>query len=193
MTPSARLHLKVDWDQRFQGDNGRRSSLTTVDGTDCPINEPPKTDDSPLPFDRKWFSHKFGGAGVKYELLVAIQTGDIVSVSGPFPCGKWHDLTVFRRKAKQMLEPWETVEADRGYRGDPKCRTPEQYVTQSERRAKERARARHEVINGRLKNFRVLDQKFRHPLTQHKFYFALAVTMVQLTTMHHGPPFHVKY
>ena len=37
------------------------SAKITIDGTDCEINEP-------SPFDRKWFSHKLRGAGLRYEI-----------------------------------------------------------------------------------------------------------------------------
>ena len=55
-----------------------------MDGVDFEIQEP-------FPFKKdyseKWFSHKFKGPGLRYEILVCIQTGDIVSVSELFPCG----------------------------------------------------------------------------------------------------------
>ena len=35
--------------------------VLSVDGTDCPIEEP-------RPFDKAWFSQKFKGPGVKYEV-----------------------------------------------------------------------------------------------------------------------------
>jgi hypothetical protein len=89
----------------------------TVDGTDVMIWEP-------KPFSRMWYSHKFNGAGLRYEIGVCIQTGDIVWVNGPFKCGPWPDLSIFRINLKNLLLPREQVEADNGYRGDPSCRTP---------------------------------------------------------------------
>ena len=61
----------------------------TVDGTDCPIQEP-------SPFDKMWYSHKFNGAGVHYEVAVAIGTGHIVHVQGPYPCGAYPDIVIAR-------------------------------------------------------------------------------------------------
>jgi hypothetical protein len=40
----------------------------SIDGTDCPIEEP-------QPFNQKYFSHKFHGAELKYEIGIYIQTG----------------------------------------------------------------------------------------------------------------------
>ena len=60
----------------------------TLDGTDCPINEP-------VPFNPKYYSHKFKGPGLKYELGICIQTGWICWWNGPFPCGN-PDLAIAR-------------------------------------------------------------------------------------------------
>jgi hypothetical protein len=43
-------------------------STITVDGTDFRLNEP--TD-----FSTKWFSHKFKGPGVRYEVAISIKGG----------------------------------------------------------------------------------------------------------------------
>ena len=90
------------------GDIGR-NCLSTVDGTDFKIRQP-------APFWNGWYSHKFNAPAVKYEVGVSIQRGDIVWVNGPFP-GKWHDMTIFCRDMKGMLDEGERVEADDGYRG----------------------------------------------------------------------------
>ena len=42
----------------------------SVDGTDCRIYEPE-------PFDTKWYSHKFNGPGLRYEIGVCIVSGNI--------------------------------------------------------------------------------------------------------------------
>jgi hypothetical protein len=52
-----------------------------VDGTDFHIREPE-------PFDPEWYTKKFNGPGVRYEVGIAIQTGYIVWVNGPFKPGK---------------------------------------------------------------------------------------------------------
>ena len=50
----------------------------------------------PSPFSPKWFSHKFRGPGIRYELALCIRTGDIVWAYGGFPCGEWPDLKLAR-------------------------------------------------------------------------------------------------
>ena len=80
-----------------------------MDGTDCRIQEP-------IPFDSKWFSHKFKAAALRYEVGVCIQTSEIVWVNGPYPCGHWPDLRIARNDLIYMVEDGEKILADGGYR-----------------------------------------------------------------------------
>jgi hypothetical protein len=157
-----------------------------VDGTDVEIWEP-------TPFSKSWFSHKFKSAGLRYEVGVCIQTGDIVWVNGPFKCGRWNDLSIFRNDLKLLLLPREQVEADGGYRGDTKTRTPAMANTWAEYKKKKAARARHETINGRLKNFGILQQTFRHPLNKHRHVFMAVAVLTQLTIDRGNRPYQVDY
>jgi len=159
----------------------------TVDGTDFPIKEP-------QPFSSKWCSHKHKRAGLRCEVGVCIQTGDIVWAYGPFAAGRWSDLKIFRCKLKGLLLANELVEAD-GTCRDPKCRiAQDRYVSGTDRRARGKARARHETINKFFKQFGSMKQFFRHPLHKHKVCFNATVVLVQLA-IRRGElaPFQVCY
>ena len=66
------------------------------------------------------------------------------------------------------------VEADRGYGGEPrKVRTPDDHASMSDKRAKEKSRARHETINKRLKQFGCLKKSFVMILENIRLYFRL--------------------
>lgn len=159
----------------------------TVDGTDCPIYEP-------IPFNKKWYSHKFKGAGLRYEVAVCMQTGDIVWVHGPFPCGSWPDLKIFRSKLKGKLGPGEMAEADNGYPGEPdKIRKPNDYVSLFDRNAKRRARARQETVNRRLKKWGCLKKQFRHSRKKHRVVFKAVAVVTQLCFGAGAPPFQCSY
>ena len=82
--------------------------MITVDGTDFRIREP-------TPFSPMWFSHKFKGAALCYEVGVSINGGGIVWVNGPYACGMWPDISIFCARLMGMLRPGEMVEADNGY------------------------------------------------------------------------------
>lgn len=137
----------------------------TVDGIDVRIQEP-------QPFSSIWYSHKFNGPGLRYELGVAIQTGRICWINGPYPPGDFPDLEIFRLYLKDKLDDFECVEADEGYRGDDKVRTPHDYERNPDWKVmKANARARHEAINGRLKNFKILTQAYRGDRNNHHLVF----------------------
>jgi len=56
----------IKLEDRFVGWDGVASCLMSIDGVDCMVNEP-------WPFDKKWFSEKFNGPGVKYECRFAFR------------------------------------------------------------------------------------------------------------------------
>ena len=74
-----------------------------------------------------WYSHKFNGPALRYEVAVCIQTGWIVWTGGPFPAGDFPDLEIYRLDLKERLCEHERVEADEGYAGDLSVRTPSDY------------------------------------------------------------------
>ena len=171
---------------RFNHQNGS-CCLLSVDGTDFLINEP-------IPFSKDWFSHKFKGAGLRYEVAIAIQSGDLAWINGPFPCGLNSDLTIFRLGLKQQLLPGERVEADDGYRGDERCDGPFDYCYSEEQyRSKFTVRARHETINRRFKQFGILSTRFRHPRGKHGDIFMAIAVITQISIRNGNPLFPLNY
>jgi hypothetical protein len=143
-------------ENRFQGlgPSTTQTCFLSVDGIDCPVLEP-------YPFDGKWYSHKFNGPAVKYELGVCINTGHICWMKGPFRGGKG-DSTIFKEGLSTILPLGEGVEVDSGYQGNLRSKLPLMANNSRERREKSVVRGRHENVNGRLKTFNVLDCHFRH-------------------------------
>jgi hypothetical protein len=164
-------HLKykvIVFENRFRGDVGNLC-LISVDGTDFRIY-------NTLPFWTGWFSHKFKGPGLRYEVALNIMTGDIVWIHGPFPCGKYPDITIFRSALKQELPNNEKAEADLGYRGEAaKIRLP---VAGDD--VQQRVRSRHETVNRRFKQFECLGRVFRHNLGKHGSVFGAVAVITQL-------------
>jgi DDE superfamily endonuclease len=149
--------------------------MMTVDGTDFRIEQP-------TPFATRWFSHKFKGPGLRYEVAMSINGGDVVWTNGPFPCGSWPDITIFREGLMDKLLPMEMVEADKGYRGQPdKIRTPDDFQSREEKKRKKRASSRHETVNRRFKQFNILKKHFRHDLQDHQKVFRSVVVLTQLS------------
>jgi hypothetical protein len=162
----------------------------SVDGADFKIEEPMH---EPMNFDTKWYSHKFHGPGLRYEVGLCIQTGWMVWVNGPYPCGQWPDLRIARDWLVYELDPGEMFLADGGYRdGGVYAETPNGLNT-FDQRMKSVARARHETVNARMKNWGVLRGTFRHHLTRHGPIFLAIANITQIQIEEENPLFQVDY
>ena len=106
--------LQIRFENRYRDDIGSECKIS-VDTTDCKVTERPAEPRWP-----GWKSHKFKGAAARYEVGVCIRTGGIVWINGPFPAGHNADVAIFRRFLRDELDDGEYVEADGGYRGDPR-------------------------------------------------------------------------
>ena len=109
-------------------------------------------------------------------------------MNGPFKASR-HDITIFRRGGLQDMVPeGNRIIGDRGYIGEPNLiSTPNAHDPAALRKFKSRARARHESFNGRIKNFKCLDERFRHGLNKHKIVFE-AVCVICQYQMENGSP-----
>lgn len=171
----------IVWENRFKDDIGNEC-LVSVDGTDFMIYQWGK-------FWKGWFSHKFKGPGLRYEVGLCIRTGEIVWIHGPFPCGKWADLTIFRYGLKKMLRRGEKVQADKGYRGEPECVVLPTGVND----LGQQVRGRHETVNRRFKQFAILHRTFRHELAKHQSVFTAIAVVTELALETGEPLYGVTY
>jgi hypothetical protein len=164
----------------------------TVDGTHFKINEP-------APFSPEWSSQKLGGhAGLNYEIALAIWDTKLLWVHGPTKPGKVNDITVFRGEAikgltkslkEKVIAESENLGrnirgiADEGYRGEPDhLSTRNKFDPVELAHFKNRALARQETFNAKLKTFEILATGFRHGHENHQVAFeaVCAVTMYKL-------------
>jgi len=86
------------------------------------------------------------------------------------------------------------VESDNGYRGESQwIRRKDDYVSRTDRRAKKRARSRHETVFGRVKQFHILQDIFRHGGDKHQVVFESVVVITQITFDNGEGPFQCRY
>ena len=165
--------------------------FVSTDATDCPIQEQ-------IPFDRRWFTQKFNGPGVRYEVAVALRKSAIVHINGPFACGANPDARIFARKLEHKLHiAHERTFTDEGYWGHGDVCT---YIDKNGlvngrnsprmRKTVVAIQARHETVFKRMKQFRILSTKFRHDLKDHKYAFRAVAVLVQLNIKSDEPLFH---
>ena len=130
-------------------------------------------------------SHKFAKkSGLRYEICLCIRTGDLVWVNGPFPCGNYPDISIFRSSLMSHLEEFERVEADDGYIGEHpqyiKC--PKGVANPEETKfMQSRVRSRQETINNRFKNWGILRQRYRHDIQRHGVAARSVMILTQLS------------
>ena len=142
-------------------------------------------------------SSKFKHGGLQYELAVALYSSNIVWASGPHLPGRKPDITIFREGLKWALSAnSEMAFADLGYRGERDTVQEKGRGTKKEREVATRARARHETINRRLKEWKVLSSSFRHnnghDVSNHGYIFNAVLVLTQLSVNLHNSLFEMK-
>lgn len=157
-------------ENRFARSVPGQSCFNSLDGVDFRILEP-------TPFDSKWFSHKFKGPGLRYEIGLCIRTGHIVWTNGPYPCGQFNDIQIARDIYIHLLNEGELTLADKGYRDSTNFIFP----NDNNNRRHKQIMSRHETLNSKIKKFEVLNQRFRHPLYRHPLCFHAVVNVTQLS------------
>lgn len=160
-------------ENRFKDWDGKTRCLMCIDGTDVPIFEPGVRSSI-------WWSHKFNGPGIRYEVATCIRTGDIVWFRGPFP-GNFSDREIFDTFLAKKLVPGEGVEADSGYTGREQIFTPGVAKNRLHRKQKSQIRGRHENVNGRLKVFGVMKRWNNSDTGKHGLFARCIAVIVQLS------------
>lgn len=181
--------LKIRWENRKRGAKGS-ICMVTVDGTDFRVK-------LVKGFWKKYWSHKFHSPGLRYEVAISIAMGEIVHINGPFPCGEYNDIKIFRMGLKKKLKLGvERVEADDGYMGErffverPKDGCMHHKIQGfglnqpcpgcMQHFSKQRIRSRQETCNKRFKQWGILNQRYRHDLKFHGSVFTAIATITQI-------------
>jgi hypothetical protein len=155
-----------------------------VDGVDCPIYEPQN-------FDPKWWSHKFNGPALRYELGINILSSDLCWLNGPFIPGPNNDWLIFRDGGlMDNLNCGETVVADSVYHWP--AETPNG-LNNNLQRLQSLARSRHENFNKRIKAWKCLSHPWRHKRSLHSLAFRAVAIINHLETKYARPLFPVDY
>ena len=147
----------------------------------------------PFPFEPGYYSHKFHRAGVRYEVGVSIQSGDIVWLNGPFPCGRFADQKIALEEGlEDAMDPGERYLADGVYQYLASSETPNG-LNNYDQYMKKVARARHETVNGRFKQWGALRQIFRHDRCKHGVVMSAIVNITQIELEEESPLFPIYY
>ena len=169
---------QIVWENRFEMATIDQTSFVSLDGLDCKIDEQ-------KPFSRLWYSHKFKGPGLRYEIGLNMRSGFIVWAFGGYPCGEYNDLKLARELYVLSVNVGEKTVADKGYKDKKFFIMPDQ----QNKKVHERIMSRHETVNKRLRQFSVLRQVFRHDIKKHPICFHAVVNITQIILENGSPLF----
>lgn len=144
---------------------------------------------------KPYYSYKFRGPGLRYEVALCIRTGEIVWINGPFKPGELTDLMIFRLGLKQkLLFAGEMTQADGIYAAETKtCLCPNEFDGAAVQRLKDDVRARHETVNKMFKRFGILKRVFRQEVFKHKAVFEAVAVITQIAIRNREEPYDVEY
>jgi hypothetical protein len=141
------------------------------------------------------FKYK-GKSALRYEVGLSILEGDLIWVRGPYPAGKYNDITIFRDCLLHHLDPYERVVADKGYVGESprfvKCPNSKT-LRRDHRRMTHLVSTRHETMNARFKFWGILKQVYRHDIEQHGDVMNAIGVLIQLSVENGEPLYSVEY
>lgn len=133
-------------------------------------------------------------------MALCILTGEIVWINGPYECGKWPDIKIFRNSLLSHLDPNERVEADDGYIGEApahvKCPASiGQYQQPGTETMQAFVRRRQETVNKRFKQWGILKQVYREKqdIGSHGKAFRAVAIITELAIENGEPLFDVDY
>ena len=175
--------------------NFNETFIGSLDGTHTSNNEPR---DPAMRKDPKNYSHKFKMPGLNHEICLDLWANQCIHAKTADKASV-HDLTAFRMELWQKIPPGCRLICDRGYicykNGENDVLAfPNPLDSADVYEFKNRARARHENFNARLKDYGCLRTKFIHGVTKLQICFDAVLVMVQYaiedTSPTTGQPLH---
>lgn len=118
----------------------------------------------PSPFSPKYYSHKIKASALRYEIGLGITTGHIVWAFSGYVAGDYPDLKLARELYIHQVMPQELTLADKGYQDRNYFVTP----NRTNPAGHKYIMSRHESVNKRLRQFRILYKTFLHGTEKNK-------------------------
>jgi len=187
---SALAAIKIVWGPELDNPNSPSYSVW-VDAADMPTWE---LKHPTLPKDPGYFTHKHHRCGVKYQIAVAVNSPNIVHISGPHRGGVGDKTILELSGVLENLKEGKLAVCDKGYidkKYADKLSWPNPHDAPDLNEYKSRIRMRGETVNGRMKFFKILRECFRHDLEHHRDVYTAVAVMVQYQMDNGAPIFAV--
>lgn len=188
------MSTKITWPEEFNRDD-TVTLIYTVDGKHCRVYEQPHPE---MTKDRKWYSHKFKGPGVTYEVALHIWKSKIIHISKGIRKASVHDKTMYTEPGglRSKTREGKMGIADGAYKAGeaeeplPIFR-PNSHNRPLARKFSARARARQESHYGRIDNFKCMKETWRHGVDLHCVTFEAINVILQYQYDNGHPLFDV--
>ena len=126
-----------------------------------------------------------------YEIGLSLSESKIVWTNGPYKA-KTNDIAIFQDRLLHKLGQGLRVFADSGYKGYGHVLAyPNSNDLPQLRKFKQRAAARQETINTRLKTFKCMSTRFCHGPERHQLFFDAVIVILQLQMDNGSPLFQI--
>lgn len=150
----------------------------SADRTDVPIQEI-------TPFSLRWYSHNLHRADLSNEVGVSIYSGQIASVNGSCRLEVFKGLGAFCRNIHEFLTNNGSICADDGY-GNQNC-LRRSHLKEPHKSYNFGIVSRLKKVNGILKRFLGLRQRFRQDFLEYKTCILAAACLCALIIFHEQP------
>ena len=168
--------LRIRWIAHLDDPN-EASFILVMDGTDFKAWE--ERNHPTLPYKRKNMSHKMNHSAYKYLIALSLTKDKVHYISGPHIGGK-HDMTIFREELKYLIAPFKKILGDSGFAtsrpDEPMVSICSTLDSDELAEFKRRGKLRLEVLNGRCKDYAILNNMFTHGME--KFGWAFEAILV---------------
>jgi hypothetical protein len=173
--------IVITWDERFD-DPESELFIVSIDGLDMAAWEKKH---GTFNIDKAMKSHKHPGCAFRYIIAAAIYRSRIVGIYGPYPGGK-SEIEIFREHIKNKVKQGKFVVADKGnkesvWNASDKAMLaiPNPVDNQDLAKFKARTLARHETVNGRIKAYKSMANRWEHGMEKHGIAMRAVAATVQ--------------
>lgn len=106
---------------------------------------------------------------------------------GGYPCGEYPDLTIAREAYVLSVDSNEKTMADKGYKDSIFFILPDD----KNKYQHKLIMSRHETVNKRIRQFKILQQTFRNSIKKHPIVFHAVINITQLIIKNEDPLFNI--
>lgn len=174
-------NLQVRYENRFLNTEKDQKCFTSLDTIDFKMSDKALTGlrDS----TDNYYSEVYKSQGIRYEVGIAVKTGDIVWKYGGLPCGSYPEINLANEAYIYAVKKDELTYANKKYHKSKFFITPNHTNVKEHKKIMQR----HKNLKKKIKYFEILNKPYRHIIDKHHLCFHAIVNIIQITIKHDTP------